>query len=159
MKPSAFLALAAAIVSLAALAVPAHGANRVTVSRFPVSASFFNPCTNENVDFSGTALTVLDPTPEDGHGLVFHSVDIAIKGFGETSGALYVSLFTVVVSLQGTELTPDDGAFAETNVVHSRLVTAGPANDLVFAIVFHFTIDASGEVVAWHNRLTAETCV
>ncbi len=45
--------LAVALASLAVL-VPA-GSAEVSVSRFPVSFSLFNPCTNEIVDFNGTA--------------------------------------------------------------------------------------------------------
>jgi hypothetical protein len=102
---------------------------------------------------------VIDPTPEGNHGLIGHGVDIAIKGVGETTGTRYVELFARTTSIQGTETTADDGAFAETNAVHSRLIAPGPANDLVFAIVFHFTINANGEVVGWHNRVTFEACV
>jgi hypothetical protein len=127
---------------------PAQAANGVTVSTFPLEFSFFNPCTNENVDFSGTGLSVIDPTPEDNHGLIGHGVDIAIKGVGETTGTRYVALFAA-----------DNGAYVETNPVHSRLIAPGPANDLVFAIVFHIAINANGEVVGWHNRVTFEACV
>lgn len=134
-------------------------ANGTSVSRFPVSFTLFNPCTNENMDFSGTALVVLDPTPDDNRGLRFHSVDFAIKGVGETTGTRYIETFSVTISVQGTEATSDNGAFAETNVVHSRVIAPGPANDLVFAIVFHFTINATGELVVFHNRVTAEACV
>ncbi len=51
MKSTRIVILAAALslVSLAAFA-PAANAEGLTVSRFPVSGSFFNPCTNENVD-------------------------------------------------------------------------------------------------------------
>lgn len=78
-----------ALVSLAAL-VPTAAADGVTVSRFPVSFGFFNPCTNENVDFSGTAMTVADQTP-DTHGLTFHSIDVSLKGVGATSGIAITS--------------------------------------------------------------------
>jgi hypothetical protein len=50
-------------------------------------------------------------------------------------------------------------AFAETNVTHSRLITPGPGNDFVFAIVFHFTINANGEIVGWQNHVTFDACV
>jgi hypothetical protein len=153
------LAVTLAIAALAAFSVPAQAANGVTVSRFPVSFSLFNPCTNESVDFSGTVLVVIDITPEDNRGLTGHSVDIALKGVGQTTGTRFVELFASTTSRQGTEGTPGDGAFAETNAVHSRLIAPRPANDLVFAIVFHFTINANGEVVGWHNRVTFEVCV
>jgi hypothetical protein len=150
----------AALVALGAVAATAQAADGLTVSRFPVSFSFFNPCTNENVEFSGTALTVVDPTPEDNHGLNFHSIDIALKGVGETTGTRYIETFAVTDSDQGTEEDPaGNGVFAETNSVHSRLIAPGPDNDLVFAIVFHFTINATGEIVGWHNRVTIEACV
>jgi hypothetical protein len=124
-----------------------------------MSFSLFNRCTNENVDFSGTALAATDTTPEDNHGLEDHSVDIAVKGVGQTTGAQYVETFTNTVSVQGTEGTSDNGAFAETTATHSRVIAPGPANDLVFNIVFHFTINAQGEVVVFHNTITNMVCV
>jgi hypothetical protein len=141
------------------VAAPAASADGVTLSRFELSGSFFNPCTNENVDLSGTVLTVIDTTPEDNHGLEGHSVDIAMKGVGATSGAEYIGVSTSTTSVQGTEATSDGGAFAETAAVHSRLIAPGPGNDLVFSIVFHFTINATGDVVGLHNRLTLGACV
>lgn len=146
-----------ALVSLAAL-VPTAAADGVTVSRFPVSFGFFNPCTNENVDFSGTAMTVADQTP-DTHGLTFHSIDVSLKGVGATSGDRYHEQFAITVSLQGTEDASDNGAFSENNVVHSRIVAQGPRNDLVFSIVFHQTINANGELVVFNNTVTTEACV
>jgi len=124
MKKRFIGASVAALAALSGFVAVGAAASGVTVSRFPVSFSVFNPCTNENVELSGTALTVIDTTPEDNHGLTFHSIDMALKGVG-----------------------------------HTRLIAPGPRNDLVFAIVFHFTINANGEVVGWHNRVTAEACV
>ena len=46
----------AAALAVALATATAQAADGVTVSRFPVSFSFFNPCTNEDVDVSGTAL-------------------------------------------------------------------------------------------------------
>jgi hypothetical protein len=144
--------VAAALVALAA--ATAQAADGVTVSRFPVSFSFFDPCTDENVDVSGTALTVIDTTP-DNHGLTGHSVDIALKGIGQTSGAQYVSVGTNTI----TESTSDNGARVETVTAQSRLVTPGPRNDLLFAIVFHETINANGDLVVQFNRLIPGVCV
>jgi hypothetical protein len=48
---------------------------------------------------------------------------------------------------------------AARSAVRSRVIAAGPANDLVFSIAFHFTINANGEVVVFHNTVTQEACV
>jgi hypothetical protein len=125
----------------------------VIVSRFPVSFSFFNPCTNENVDVSGTALSVVDTTPDD-HGLTGHSVDIALKGVGQTTGAQSVSVGTNTV----TDIESDNGALVETTTTQSRLVAPGPGNDLLFAIVFHETINANGDLAVVFNRLIPGVC-
>jgi hypothetical protein len=145
------------VVGFATLLAPAAAADGVTVSAVPISFSLFNPCTSEVVDFSGTARVVIDTTP-DNHGLLGHSTE-AIKGVGQTTGAQYVETFINTVSVQGTEGTSDNGAYAETTATHSRLIAPGPANDLVFSIVSHFTINANGEVVGFHNRVTFEDCV
>jgi hypothetical protein len=148
------VSVAAALAALVALAAaPAQAADGVTVSRFPVSFSFFNPCTNENVDVSGTALSVVDTTPDD-HGLTGHSVDIALKGVGQTTGAQYVSVGTNTV----TDIESDNGALVETTTTQSRLVAPGPGNDLLFAIVFHETVNANGDLTVVFNRLIPGVC-
>ena len=146
---------AAASATLAFAAASAHGAG-VTVLRFEIpSFSFFNPCTNENVTIvSGTALSVIDTT-QDNHGLEGHSVDIALKGIGQTTGTQYVSVSTNTI----TENASDNGATAETVVTHSRLVTPGAENDLLFAVLFHETFDANGDLVVRFNRFIPGACV
>jgi hypothetical protein len=137
----------------AAFAAPVQGADGVTVSSFPISFSFFNPCTNENVDVSGTALVVRDTTADD-HGLVGHSVNIAVKGIGETTGMQYVAVFANTF----TANTSDNGASTETITTYERFVTPGPGNDLLFAIVFHETFDANGDLVVRFNRPILGVC-
>jgi hypothetical protein len=147
--------VAAAVALLASLVVPAQGSATVTVSRFPVSFSLFNPCTNENVKFNGIGLGLIETTPDDNH-FIFHAVDIRMHGIGQTSGAGYVETFAITIALQGDDAS---GPFAETNAVHSRLIAPGPRNDLTFSIVFHFTLNAAGEIVVFHNTVTNELCV
>lgn len=141
------------LLGTAAFAAPVHGADGVTVSSFQISFSFFNPCTNENVDVSGTALVVIDTTA-DNHGLEGHSVNIAVKGIGETTGMKYVAVFANTI----TENTSDNGASTETTTTYERFVTPGPGNDLLFAIVFHETFDANGDLVVRFNRPILGVC-
>lgn len=147
--------VAAALAVLAVFATSAQGADGVTVLRFELpSFSFFNPCTSETVTVGGTALSVIDTT-QDNHGLEGHSVDIALKGVGQTTGTQYTFVGTNTI----TENTSDNGASAETVVTYSRLVTPGAGNDLLFAIVFHETFDANGDLVVRFNRLILGACV
>jgi hypothetical protein len=147
--------VAATVAALAVFAASAQGADGVTVLRFEIpSFSFFNPCTNENVTISGTALSVID-TNQDNHGLEGHSVDIALKGVGQTTGAQYISVSTNTI----TENASDNGASGETVVTYSRLVTPGPGNDLLFAILFHETFAANGDLVVQFNRFVPGVCV
>ena len=151
-----FLAgVVAAVALLVSVVVPAEASATVSVSRFPISFSLFNPCTNEDVDFSGSALVVIETTPDDGD-FIFHSVDIGVKGIGQTTGTEYVETFAIAVAQQGIEAT---GPYAETNAVKSRLIAPGPRNDLTFSIVFHFTVDPAGQIVAFHNTVTNQVCV
>jgi hypothetical protein len=147
------VSVAAVLAALAAVIAPAQAADGVTVSSFPISFSFFNPCTNENVDVSGTALVVIDTTP-DNHGLEGHSVNIAVKGIGQTTGMKYVAVFANTI----TGNTSDNGASTETTTTYERLVTPGPGNDLLFAIVFHETFNANGDLVVRVNRLIPGVC-
>ena len=112
----------AAMAAVVLFAAPAAQA-AASVSKFPVSFSLFDPCTNENVDFSGSAMAVL--TTQDNH-TIFHSVDIHVTGTGETSGASYHEHFSVLIAEQGTDET---GPYAETNPVHFSLITPGGGND------------------------------
>jgi hypothetical protein len=144
------LSLVGTVAALAAFAPAGQAA--ATVSRFPVSFSLFDPCTNENVDFSGSAMAVLETT--QGH-TIFHSVDINVTGIGETSGASYREHFSVLIAEQGTD---DTGPFAETNPVHFSLITPGGGSDLVSDAIFHLTITANGDVSVFLNRSTAK-CV
>jgi hypothetical protein len=144
------LSLVGTVAALAGFTPAAQAA--ASVSKFPVSFSLFDPCTNENIDFSGNAMAVL--TTQDNH-TIFHSVDIAVTGIGETTGMSYHETFSVLIAEQGTDET---GPYAETNSVQSRLITPGGGNDLEFDIIFHFTITANGDVPVFHNRVTA-TCV
>lgn len=147
--------VAIAVALFVSVVVPAQASAAVSVSRFPISFSLFNPCTNEDVDFNGTALVMIETTPDDGH-FIFHSVDIGVKGIGQTTGTLYVETFAIAVAQQGNEAI---GPFAETNAVHSRLIAPGPQNDLTFSIVFHFTVSPAGEIVVFRNTVTNEVCV
>jgi hypothetical protein len=148
------LSVAATIVGALAFASSASANQPPTasVSKFPVSFSLFDPCTNENVDLSGSAMTVL--TTQGDH-TVFHSVDIDVTGTGETSGASYREHFSVLIAEQGTDST---GPYAETNPVHSSLITPGGGNDFEVDAIFHITISATGDVATFVNRSTG-VCV
>ena len=81
-------------------------------------------------------------------------MDVALKGVGQTTGAQYISVGTNTV----TDIESDNGALVETTTTRSRLVAAGPGNDLLFAIVFHETINANGDLVVVFNRLIPGVC-
>jgi hypothetical protein len=146
-----------AIGALVAFAAPAQPASGVSVDRFPVSFTLFNPCTNELVDLSGMAITVLDTTPEDNH-FRFHSNDIGVKGIGQTTGARYVEVATISIVLQGEFV---NGQFVEQNTIRNlRLITAGGGNNAVaFNITYHLTINANGEVAIEFVHAAPEACV
>jgi hypothetical protein len=152
---SASVAAVLALAWLAAFAPAANVAGRVSVSRSPISFSLFNPCTNENIEFSGTTLGLIDTTPEDNH-FIFHAVEIGVTGIGETSGARYREVFAITDVRQGSF---ENGPFVETLSIHSRVITAGGGNDLDFDIIFHLTINANGDMVVIFNRLVDESCV
>jgi hypothetical protein len=151
------LSAALALASLAALAARSHAASGVTVSKFPVSFTLFNPCANELVDLSGKAITVLDTTPGDNH-FHFHSNDIGVKGIGQTTGARYVEVATISIVLQGTFV---NGQFVEQNTIRNlRLITSGGGNNAVaFNITYHLTINANGDVAVEFVHAAPVSCV
>jgi hypothetical protein len=143
------LSLVGTVGALTAFAPAGQAA--ATVSKFPVSFTLFDPCTNENVDFTGSGVVVL--TTQDNHA-VFHSTDVNITGIGETTGASYRELNTVTIAEQGNDQT---GPYAETNPVHFSMITPGGGNNLEVDAIFHITITATGDVSVFLNRFTA-TC-
>jgi hypothetical protein len=151
------LAAALALASLGAFSARSQAANGISVDRFPVSFTLFNPCTNELVDLSGMAITVLDTTPEDNH-FRFHSNDIGVKGIGQTTGARYVEVATISIVLQGEFV---NGQFVEQNTIRNlRLITAGGGNNAVsFNITYHLTINANGDVALEFVHAAPEGCV
>jgi hypothetical protein len=66
----------------------------------------------------------------------------------------YVAVFTNTF----TANTSDNGASTETITTYERFVTPGPGNDLLFAIVFHETFDANGDLVVRFNRPILGVC-
>jgi hypothetical protein len=151
------LTAALALASIAALAARGQAANGVSVDRFPVSFTLFDPCTNELVDLSGMAITVLDTTPGDNH-FHFHSNDIGVKGIGQTTGARYVEVATISVALEGTFV---NGQFVEQNTIRNlRLITSGGGNNAVaFNITYHLTINANGKVAIEFVHAAPDSCV
>jgi hypothetical protein len=158
MKRSIVLATlvgALALVPFAAFAEPSHAA--VSVSRFPISFTVFDPCTNELVDLSGMAMTVLETTPGDNH-FFFHSNDIGVTGIGQTTGARYVEVATISIVLQGNFV---NGQFVEQQTIRNlRLITAGGGNNAVaFNVTYHLTINANGDVAVEFEHAVPEACV
>jgi hypothetical protein len=154
---SVSLAAASVIASLLLLAPVANAEGGVVVSRFPVSFTLFNPCTNELVDLSGAAVTVLDTTPEDNH-FHFHAYDLGVKGVGQTTGARYVEVAAISIVLQGEFV---NGQFVEQNTIRNlRLITSGGANNAVaFNTTYHLTINANGEVAIEFVHAGPEGCL
>lgn len=146
---------ALALVPFAAFAGPSQAA--VSVTRFPISFTLFNPCTNEFVDLNGIGLGVIDTSPEDNH-FFFHATDIGVTGIGQTTGARYVEVATISIVLQGSFV---NGQFVEQQTIRNlRLITAGGGNNAVaFNITYHLTINADGDVAVEFVHVLPEGCV
>jgi hypothetical protein len=155
-RTALILTIAAAIASMV---VAAQAAGGVVVTKVPAAFTLWNhPCTNEIVDFTGTSLIVGD-TPHDGRGLELHSVDMALRGVGRTTGIRYVDTVAFHISEEGTPETLGDRALAYTAVFRSRIVAPGPGNDLVIAGISHLTINANNELAVTFERPTESICV
>jgi hypothetical protein len=145
---SRFRAAAAVFAAIVVMAIVFVGrsqaAGGVTVSKFDVAFTLFNPCTDELVDLSGKAQTVLDVSPDDGH-FHFQAHDIALKGIGQTTGTRYVEHANISIVIEGPF---ENGHFVEQNTIRNlRLITAGGGNNFVdFAVTYHITVNANGDV-------------
>ena len=144
---------------LAMLVLAAAGSVSATtdVESIEISGAVPNPCTGEDVYFTGTVHIVrVANESETGMSLTVTNVSYAdVLGIGVDTQNLYkyVAQSTQMVS-QDSDLAP----LTSTVQQKVRWVTAGGQNDLDIEIFQHLTWDANGNAVAYRFDLGEQTC-
>ncbi len=156
MKRLMILALVLALIAFAAVPAMAQAITYKTNEKIPIDMWVYIPCAaggaGEWVVLSGN-LHVLSRTTLDGNG-GFHNKSHyqpqGISGEGMTTGDKY----------QGTGVTQwqDNGqvGYEYTYVNNFRIIGQGSGNNYLVHNIFHYTINANGEMTAYVDNVSVE---
>ena len=149
MKRSAILVLLAILALSAVGSVSAEGGTSINISGIVP-----NPCTGEDVYFSGTVY-ITQVYDADGTHLIANVSYSNVLGTGVTTGKLYkyVGETSQMVN-QDSDLAP----LTSTVQQKIRWVTAGGQNDLTIRIFQHITWNANGYLAAYSYEFGDYTC-
>jgi hypothetical protein len=113
----------------------------------------FSPCTQENIILTGRQHIVTQTTfdAQGGAHTVFHLNELTI-GIGEISGAQYEH--TAVINNASNARGP--APFEFTFQRHNHLISQGDLPNHLIHSIFHFTINANGEITGLTNRQRIE---
>lgn len=156
MKKVLFFAASAALLTLTSFRGispngPVPFSNHAT---YEDAASFQNDCTGEMMNYSGLVNF-------DVHGVVTgnkvsfqaHLNYQGITAIGE-SGAIYKGSGEQNISQTGNL----NGATTYTAITNIKFVTAGKRNNFIIRMVYHFTINAKGEVTSTTDTANFGSC-
>jgi hypothetical protein len=157
MKYGTLCALSLAAVALAACTdAPTPTAPRaatgprlamVTNEWTPFGFTTNNPCNGEIVPFTGKVHTLLHggSTPGASTHAEMH-FNFYLEGVGLTTGTKYVSNAASSSAINQNRT----GTSAITQTLHFKIVSQGSAPDFVVITKFHLTLNAKGEITAFH---------
>lgn len=127
------------------------------IESIEIDSTVFNPCTQEDVHFSGT-VHIMQTLSEDENGGSHLAINISyadVLGTGLNTGNLYKY---VGGSTQTVYQDSDIAPLTSTVQLKVRWVTAGGQNDLGIRVFQHITRNASGELVAYSYTFEPYTC-
>ncbi len=136
------LAVMGTTLALAAGMALAQATTDTFVVKQPFNKTLFNPCTGEEVQFTGDILFLYRETrdPNGGFHIEQHTSGAGVTGTGE-SGTQYR---LVGVARQGVYFAPGETREA-TSVQSLRLVSNGSSDNYVLVTQIHVTFNANGE--------------
>jgi hypothetical protein len=149
-------ALFVVFAALLSLAVVNAGQGALTMNaQLPVSFTFFDQCTGENVAVSGTVHIVSTSTATDSKlSGTFHS-NLQATGIGQTSGLAYQES---VVANSRFETSLINGQAMQTFVGRITIVAPGAQNNQTSPIIMHTTMNANGEVTSLKVEAPTVVC-
>lgn len=144
------------LVALLSLVMITAGQGAVTMNtQLPVSFTFFNLCTGEDVAVSGTAHIVSTSTATDNNlSGTLHS-NLTASGIGLTSGLEYRES---VVANFPLETSLINGQAVQTFVGRITIVAPGARNNQTSPIFMHTTMNANGEITSLEVEVPTVEC-
>ena len=124
----------------------------------PVDYSLYNPCTEENVDFSGDLhLLVGGSISPSGFGhFNIHINNQNISGEGDDTHDSYQIAGAANLTIS-TDMV-DNNPLVVNAVLNMQFVSKNTADNLKLQAHFHITINANGEVTAIVEDITVKEC-
>lgn len=121
----------------------------------PFMDTFLVPCANggagELVDLSGDLHVLFHTTVNGNNGRLYqHFQPQGVSGVGETTGDTYHAVGITQLSVNfkaGSD-------FVTTFVNNFRLIGQGPGNNFQVHENFHITVNANGDITAFHDNAT-----
>ena len=148
------LAPLAVVLALLGSAAPALAATVSNMS-FPIAFNVFVPCANggagEVVALTGDLHDRFDLTfDSDGMRVDIHDNPQGISGRGLTTGDKYQATGVTRLSLHSA------GSIELTYIDNFRIIGQGPGNNFLFHDNLHLSINADGDVTAFHDNFKAD---
>jgi hypothetical protein len=161
MRRNIDIPLAAAWIGVLALVILAERTATVRAQATTIHSNLsvdvvdvaFSPCTQENIILTGQQ-HIVTQTTFDAHGgahTIFHLNELTM-GTGEISGAKYEH--TAAINNASNSRGP--APFEFTFQLHNHLISQGNFPNHLIHSIFHFTINANGEITGLTNRLRIE---
>ena len=135
---------AAALAATLALLAPAIARTAgAEVTSFPVTVSFFSPCSGEQLTVSGDVKVVshgvTDASGSQHSTVMFHA---NLTGYGANGNQyVYVSTFLSAETIQA------DWSIIATRHDTLRVISGGDANNDIFQITTHWTLTENNELI------------
>ena len=132
------IALGLLVTPVVALAAPGNGA---TSGKTPIEFTFYDPCTGEFVDISGTIHGVSNVAAQNGGGsqVFFHQNFAGVTGVGESSGDVYT------ITGSATQRESVDSGVSRLSV-HELFVSRGSGPNEAIGMQLEVTVGPGGEV-------------
>ena len=156
MKKIMLLAAFAAFFTLSSFVSTRFAANPAfnSVETMEMDGSVFNECTNEFVDYSGTAHANIFGMFRANRIFVNYHIQYSFTGVGRTSGKIYHA------NMQDTysESSSFRGTYRLQTSSRGRFVTSGAKNNFTTSASSHLSINSRGEIRVNVDDLALVTC-
>jgi hypothetical protein len=153
-KIMSLIALAAIITLSSFVSGRGPGAPFNSVESTEVSGTFFNDCTGEFVEYTGTVHTNVFGMFRADRILVNYHVQYSLVGVGTTSGKTY----RANMQEQYSESSTAKGSFRMQASTSGRWVTAGAKNNFTTLTASQVSVNSRGEVTVNVEDPTVNSC-
>jgi hypothetical protein len=145
--------LQAALLAFALVLVPSTASAAVVQNvRVPLDVTFFNPCTGDVIQFTGTIHFLAAETADGNGGFHLHFDDnvSGITGVGVPSGITYHGVGGDWFEVNARPPFP----FVITQTDVFSFISVGSAPNMVITATLHMTVNANGTVTAQVDRFS-----